>query len=81
VRSWLVSEHPSQLLLLAWRGRNVAVRYTICVSVRTKSLNSNMRLRNPSNESNTTWHSFTTIRSNCSIARWRLMLPNASPRA
>jgi hypothetical protein len=54
-------------------GRNVAVKYTICVSAHTKFLNANMRLQNPSNESNTTWHSSTTIQSNRPIARCRLM--------
>jgi hypothetical protein len=55
------------------RGRNVAVKYTICVSIRTKFLNANMRLQNPSNEPNTMWHSSIMIRSNRPIARWWLV--------
>jgi hypothetical protein len=55
------------------RGCNVAVKYTICVSICTKFLNANMQLRNPSNESNTMWHSSIMIRSNRPIARWWLM--------
>jgi hypothetical protein len=64
------------------RGRNVAVKYTICVSARTKFFNANNRLRNSFNESNTTWHSSITIRSSRPMARCRLMYcPNASPTA
>ncbi|KAK3983827.1 hypothetical protein QBC44DRAFT_200523, partial [Cladorrhinum sp. PSN332] len=47
-------------------GRNVAVKYINCVSAFTNPLNPNTRERQPppAPESNTTWHSSTTIRSN-----------------
>jgi hypothetical protein len=61
------------------RGRIVAVKYTNCASVFTKSRNPNIRVLHPSVASNTVWHSSTTIRSNLPIACCRLMkLPKLS---
>ncbi|KAL2137467.1 hypothetical protein VTI28DRAFT_9591 [Corynascus sepedonium] len=56
-------------------GRNVAVKYTIWTSALTNPRNPNTRDRHvpPAPESNTVWHSSTTIRSNRPIARCRLM--------
>jgi hypothetical protein len=60
---------------LSSAGRNIAIKYTNCVSARTNSRNSNIRNRYPfaAPESNTTWHSFITIQFNRFIARCQLI--------